>query len=166
MTPPFRIGDNNANNYPNSGDSVPSAEGTDNSDTSSGMSSLTNEQMLIKSLRLENEKLRNSTSKSYFINVEEMKPDKVKDGAILNDLTFYIGTMVFKRFKFLPNKQELYNYKKKGALGNVVMSEKILNIPHHKQQLFWTKFAKKASKIITEKRSSVRTSMKKTFIGK
>ena len=95
-----------------------------------------------------------------------MKPDKVKDMAILNDLTFYINTMVFKRFKFLPNKQELYNYKQKGTLGNVVMSKKILNIPIHKQQLFWTKFAKKASKIITEKRSSVRTSMKKTFIGK
>ena len=166
MTQPYHLREYNANSTPNGGDSVPPAVGTDNSDTSSGMSSLTNEQMLIKTLRLENESLRNSTSKSYFINVEEMKPDKVKDGAILNDLTFYIGTMVFKRFKFLPNKKELYNYKEKGTLGNVVMSEKILNIPHHNQQLFWTKFAKKASKIITEKRSSVRTSMKKTFIGK
>ena len=74
--------------------------------------------------------------------------------------------MVFKRFKFLPNKQELYNYKQKGTLGNVAMSEKVLNIPPHKQQYFWSKFVKKASKIITEKRSSVRTSMKKVFIGK
>ena len=46
------------------------------------------------------------------------------------------------------------------------MLEKVLNIPPHEQQLFWSKFAKKASNIITEKRSSVRTSMKKTFIGK
>ena len=133
MSQPFRL---HVNFYPNNWESVPPAEMTDNSDNSSGMSSLTNEQMLIKTLRLENETLRNSRGKSYFINVEEMKPDKVKDGAILNDLTFYIGTMVFKRFKFLPNKQELYNYKKKGTLGNVVMSEKVLNIPHHKQQLF------------------------------
>ena len=163
MRQSFRL---HANSYPNNGESVPPAEMTDNSDNSSGMSSLTNEQMLIKTLRLENETLRNSRSKSYFINVEEMKPDKVKDGAILNDLTFYIGGMVFKRFKFLPNKQELYNYKQKGTLGNVAMSEKVLNIPLHKQQYFWSKFAKKASKIITEKRSSVRTSMKKMFIGK
>ena len=65
-----------------------------------------------------------------------MKPDKVKDGAILNDLTFYIGGMVFKRFKFLPNKQELYNYEKKGTLGNDAMSERVMNIPTHKQQYF------------------------------
>ena len=113
MSQPFRLHDNF---YPNNGESVPPAEMTDNSDNSSGMSSLTNEQMLIKTLRLENETLRNSRGKSYFINVEEMKPDKVKDGAILNDLTFYIGGMVFRRFKFLPNKQELYNYEKREPL--------------------------------------------------
>ena len=95
-----------------------------------------------------------------------MKPDKVKDAAILNDLTFYIGSIVFRRFKFLPHEKELYSYEMKGTLGNVVMSQKVLNIPPNEQQMFWSKFAKKASNIITEKRSSVTTSMKKTFIGK
>ena len=62
MSQPFRP---HANSYPHNEEFVPPAEMTDNSDNSSGMSSLTNEQMLIKTLRLENETLSNSTSKQY-----------------------------------------------------------------------------------------------------
>ena len=96
----------------------------------------------------------------------ETKPDKVKDAAILNDLAFYVGTSVFKRFKFLPNKGEIYNYQEKGSIGNVVMSKKVLNISFEDRECFCYKYAKKVSLIITDRRSSVRTGLKSSFIGK
>ena len=79
-------------------------------DGSTDVSSMTGDSdALIKSMRQEISRLREIKSTSYVINVKEVKPDKVKDASVLNDLTFYIGRLVFKRFKFLLNKNELYN---------------------------------------------------------
>ena len=75
MTKLFHLGDYHANNNPNIDRYFPPAERTYD-DTNYGMSSLTNEQMMIRSLKLENERLYNR--KTYYISVEEMKPDEVK----------------------------------------------------------------------------------------
>ena len=58
MIEPFNLGHNHANNNPNIDGYVPPTERTDD-DTNSGVSSLTNEQMQIRSLKLENERLHN-----------------------------------------------------------------------------------------------------------
>ena len=90
---------------------------SDRTDGNTDVSSMTGDSdALIKSMRQEIVRLRAIKSTSYVINVKEVKPDKVKDASVLNDLTFYIGRLVFKRFKFLPTKNELYNYKKKGSI--------------------------------------------------
>ena len=68
---------------------------------------------LIKAMRKEIDSLRAIKSTSYVINVKKVKQDKVKDASVLNDLTFYIGRLVFKRFKFLPTKMN-YTTTKKG----------------------------------------------------
>ena len=86
---------------------------SENTENSTDVSSMTGDSdALIKSMRKEIVRPRAIKSTSYIINVKEVKPDKVKDSNVLNDLTFYIGRFVFKRFKFLPTKNELYNYKK------------------------------------------------------
>ena len=140
---------------------------SDHTDGSTDLSSMTGDsEALIKAMRKEIDSLRAIKSTSYVINVKEVKPDKVKDASVLNDLTFIIGRLVFKRFKFLPTKNELFNYKKKGSIGNVVMSKKVLNIAEHKQEEWWCKYGKRTSAIITEKRSVVRTSLKKNFMSK
>ena len=54
MSRPYRLEENNENSHPYNGDSAPTIDETDNSDNSTGMSRLTDEQVLIKSLRLEN----------------------------------------------------------------------------------------------------------------
>ena len=142
-------------------------QNSDRTDGSTDVSSMTGDSdALIKSMRQEIARLRAIKSTSYVINVKEVKPDKVKDANVLNDLTFYIGRFVFKRFKFLPTKNELYNYKKKGSIGSVVMSKKVLNIAEHEQEEWWCKYGKRTSAIITEKRSVVRTSLKKNFMSK
>ena len=88
-----------------------------NTENSTDVSSMTGDSdALIKSMRQEINSLRAIKSTSYVINVKEVKPDKVTDASVLNDLTFYIGRLVFKRFKFLPSKSELYNYKKRDQL--------------------------------------------------
>ena len=46
------------------------------------------------------------------------------------------------------------------------MSKKVLNIAEHKQEEWWCKYGKRTSAIITEKRSVVRTSLKKNFMSK
>ena len=58
-----------------------------------------------------------------------MKSDKVKDAAILNDPAFYFGNSIIKRFKFLQNESEIYNSEQRESIGNMVISEKVLNIP-------------------------------------
>ena len=86
---------------------------SDSTDGSTDLSSMIGDsEALIKAMRKEIDSLRAIKSTSYVINVKEVKPDKVKDASVLNDLTFYIGRLVFKRFKFLPTKNELNNYKK------------------------------------------------------
>ena len=119
MTKLFRLGDYHANSNPNIDKYVPPAERTAD-ETNSGMSSLTNKQMLIRLLKLENERLCNRNT--YYISVEEMKPDKVKDATILNDFTFYIGSVVFRLYNSYLIRKELYNHEKKGTLGHVVIS--------------------------------------------
>ena len=142
-------------------------QNSDRTDGSTDVSSMTGDSdALIKSMRQEIVRLRAIKSTSYVINVKEVKPDKVKDANVLNDLTFYIGRFVFKRFKFLPTKNELYNYKKKGSIGSVVMSKKVLNIAEHEQEEWWCKYGKRTSAIITEKRSVVRTTLKNNFMSK
>ena len=151
---PIEINEDNNNN-------------SDHTDGSTDLSSMTGDsEALIKAMRKEIDSLRAIKSTSYVINVKEVKPDKVKDASVLNDLTFIIGRLVFKRFKFLPTKNELFNYKKKGSIGNVVMSKKVLNIAEHKQEEWWCKYGKRTSAIITEKRSVVRTSLKNNFMSK
>ena len=151
---PIEINEDNNNN-------------SDHTDGTTDLSSMTGDsEALIKAMRKEIDSLRAIKSTSYVINVKEVKPDKVKDASVLNDLTFYIGRLVFKRFKFLPTKNELYNYKKKGSIRSVVMSKKVLNIAEHKQEEWWCKYGKRTSAIITEKRSVVRTSLKNNFMSK
>ena len=58
MTELFCLGHNHANNNPNIDRYVPPTERTDD-DTNSGMSSLTNKQIQIRSLKLKNERLHN-----------------------------------------------------------------------------------------------------------
>ena len=121
---------------------------------------------MIKSLQQQIKMLTNKQNSSYIYNVRHYKPDKIKDAAVINDLIFYISTMIFRRYKFLSNKFELYNYQKKGSIGYVMMSDKCLNIIEDEKEEFWFKYARKVSSIITERRSSSRTCMKKAFIGK
>ena len=88
-----------------------------NTENSTDVSSMTGDSgALIKSMRQEINRLRAIKSTSYVINVKEVNPDKINDASVLNDLTFFIGRLVFKRFKFLLNKNELYNYKKRDQL--------------------------------------------------
>ena len=68
--------------------------------------------------------------------IHKTKQDKINNAAILNDLAFYVGTSVFKQFKFLSNKDQIYNYQEKGTIGNVVMSEKLLSIPYEDRECF------------------------------
>ena len=131
------------------------------------LSSITNNEDVIKSLQQQVAILTKKQSKKFVYSGKAYyTPDKIKDAAVINDLSFCIGTMIFKRFKFLSNKNDLYNYERKGSIGYVMMSEKCLNITEDNKEEFWFKYARKVSSIITEKRSSSRTCMKKGFIGK
>ena len=121
---------------------------------------------MIRSLQKQVMMLTKKQNSSYVYNVRHYKPDKIKDASIINDLIFYISTIIFKRFKFLSNKFDLYNYQQKGSIGYVMMSEKCLNIPVEEKEELWFKYARKVSTIISERRSSSRTCMKKAFIGK
>ena len=80
------------------------------------VSSITVHKDMIKLLQQQITMLTKKKSSSYIYNVRHYKPDKIKDTAVINDLIFYISTMIFKRFKFLSNKFELYNYKKRDQL--------------------------------------------------
>ena len=152
MTPPFRLQHSVSDNSVASGDQT-------------SLSTITNNEDVIKSLQQQVAILTKKQSKSFY-SVKHNTPDKIKDAAVINDLSFCIGTMIFKRFKFLSNKNDLYNYERKGSIGYVMMSEKCLNIKEDNKEEFWFKYARKVSSIITEKRSSSRTCMKKGFIGK
>ena len=156
MTPPFRQGE-----IPRS-----ISDSTVGSGNQTSVSSITVHEDMIKSLQLQIKMLTNKQNSSYVYNMRHYKPDKIKDAAVINDLIFYISTMIFRRYKFLSNKAELYNYQKKGTIGYVMMSDKCLNIVEDEKEEFWFKYARKVSSIITDKRSASRTCMKKEFIGK
>ena len=89
------------------------------------VSSITDNEDVIRSLQKQVMMLTKKQNSSYVYNVRHYKPDKIKDASIINDLIFYISTMIFKRFKFLSNKFDLYNYQQKGSIGYVMMSEKM-----------------------------------------
>ena len=105
------------------------------------VSSITVHEDMIKLLQQQITMLTKKKSSSYIYNVRHYKPDKIKDAAVINDLIFYISTMIFKRFKFLSNKFDLYNYETKGSIGYVMMSEKCLNIKEDEKEEFWFKYA-------------------------
>ena len=105
------------------------------------VSSITVHEDMIKLLQQQITMLTKKKSSSYIYNVRHYKPDKIKDAAVINDLIFYISTMIFKRFKFLSDKFNLYNYETKGSIGYVMMSEKCLNIKEDEKEEFWFKYA-------------------------
>ena len=98
MTTPFRL------QHSVSDSSVASGDQT-------SLSTITNNEDVIKSLQQQVAILTKKQSKSVY-SVKHNTPDKIKDAAVIKDLIFYISTMIFKRFKFLSNKMDLYNYKK------------------------------------------------------
>ena len=103
METPFRMG-----KYAHNQNSEDANNNSENTENSTDVSSMTGDsEALIKSMRQEITRLRAIKGTSYVINVKEVKLDKIKDPGVLNDLTFYIDRLVFKRFKFLPNKSEL-----------------------------------------------------------
>ena len=85
MAPPFIMGD-----IPNSISDKSVA-----SENHTSISSLTVHENMIKSLQQQITMLKKKQSSSYIYNVRHYKPDKIKDAAVINDLIFYISTMIF-----------------------------------------------------------------------